>query len=394
MKISTVIFGMLTCFLAVPVFSQSPDHSKVPGSIVAYSPQSSGKYIGSPSITILDDGTYLASHDFFGPESNEHVKATSRVYRSSDKGKSWRQIAEINGAFWSKLFTHQGNLYFLGTDRHHGNTIIRRSDDGGVTWTEPVDRTSGLLLEGEYHCAPMPVIEHNGRLWRAMESAMGPIPKWGKRYGAMMLSVPVDADLLSADSWTASTVLYYDSTYLDGNFGGWLEGNAVVDPEGQLWDILRVDDRSTLDEKAAMVKISPDGKTAEFSVETGFIPFDGGSKKFTIRYDSLSKRYWTIANHIPEKVKAANTDKSPSGIRNTQALFSSSDLKNWKMHKVLLQHEDVANHGFQYLDWVVDGKDIVFLSRTAYDDGVGGARNNHDANYLTFHRVKKFRKFK
>lgn len=390
------IFILLIC-IVVPLASsnaQQARHNKVPGVVVAHSPQHSGKYIGSPSISIIPNGSYVASHDFFGPQSNEHVRATSRIYRSVNKGKTWEQIAEIDGAFWSKLFTHNGTLYFLGTDRHHGHTIIRRSDDSGVTWTDPVDGNTGLLLEGEYHCAPMPVITHQGRLWRTMESAMGPVKKWGKRYGAMMLSAPIDADLLQADSWTASTVLYYDSTYLDGNFGGWLEGNVVVDPQGQLRNILRVDDRSTLEEKAAVVKISPDGKESYFSETNGFIPFSGGSKKFTIQYDSLSNRYWTIANHIPEHVKAANEGKSPSGIRNTQALFSSTDLTNWTMHKILLQHDDVAKHGFQYVDWLVDGKDIVFLSRTAYDDGIGGARNNHDANYLTFHRVKNFRKYR
>jgi hypothetical protein len=181
---------------------------------------------------------------------------------------------------------------------------------------------------------------------------------------------------------------------LDGNFGGWLEGNAVVDKEGQIWDMLRVDDRSTLEEKAARVKISADGKKATFDPATGFIPFPGGSKKFTIRYDEKSDLYWTIANVIPESVKKENKGKNPASIRNTQALFSSPDLINWEQRKVLLQHEDVKKHGFQYLDWVFNGKDILFLSRTAYDDGVGGAHNNHDANFLTFHKIKKFRKIK
>lgn len=368
------------------------DSGKVPGTIIAHIPQSSKKYIGSPSIAILSDGSYLASHDIFGPESNEHVKATSKIYHSKNKGKNWEQVATINGAFWSKLFTHKGAVYFLGTDRHHGNTIIRKSIDGGKNWTNPTTSETGLILEGEYHCAPMPVIEHNGRIYRAMESAMGPIKKWGKRYGAMMLSAPIDSDLLKADSWTTSNVLYYDSTYLDGKFGGWLEGNAVVGPDGQLWDMLRVDVAGTQQEKAAMVKISNDGQTATFSEEDGFIPFDGGSKKFTILYDEKSKNYWTIANHVPETVKADNPDRKPSSIRNTQALFSSSDLKTWKLEKMLLQHEDIIKHGFQYVDFLFEGKDIIFVSRTAYDDGLDGARNNHDANYLTFHRIKNFRK--
>ncbi|MFC4871646.1 sialidase family protein [Negadavirga shengliensis] len=375
-----------------PVLAQQGNFGGVPGVIVTHSPASSGKYIGSPSLAILPNGHYLASHDYFGPHSNEHVKAFSRIYLSKNKGKSWEPIAEIKGAFWSKLFVHRKGLYFLGTDRHHGHTVIRKSNDNGRTWTEPVDGENGLLLEGEYHCAPVPVIEHNGRLWRAMESAMGPIRSWGKRYGAMMMSVPVDADLMKADNWVTSNVLYYDSAYLEGNFGGWLEGNAVVSPEGDIWNVLRVDDRSTLEEKAAFVRISQDGKIASFDENSGFVPFPGASKKFAIRYDPKSKLYWTIANYIPDQVKANNPGKNPASLRNTQALFSSTNLFDWELRKMLLEHNDVAKHGFQYIDWQFDGKDIIFLSRTAHDDGLGGARNNHDANFLTFHRIRKFRK--
>lgn len=366
--------------------------AQVPGAVVAYSPASSGLYIGSPSLCILPNGHYLASHDLFGPKSNEFERPVSRIYRSTNKGKTWVQISEINGQFWSKLFVHRNGLYFLGTSKHHGNTIIRKSNDNGITWTEPTDGENGLILAGEYHCAPVPLIEHNGRLWRAMEDAMGPIKKWGKRYGAFMMSIPLEADLMKAANWTQSNVLPFDSTLLDGNFGAWIEGNAVVTPEGQLVDILRVDDRSSLEEKAAFVHISPDGKSASFDPATGFVSFPGGSKKFTIRYDPKSKLYWTLSNYIPQEVKTANVGKNPASLRNTQALFSSKDLKKWDLRRIVLQHPETIKHGFQYVDWIFDGKNIAFLSRTAFDDGVGGAHNNHDANYLTFHRIKKFRK--
>lgn len=369
--------------------------AQVPGSVVAYSPASSGLYIGSPSVCILPNGDYLASHDLFGPKSNEFEKPVSKIYRSQDKGKTWTHIADINGQFWSKLFVHEKGLYFMGTSKHHGNTIIRKSTDNGNTWSEPTDAENGLLLAGEYHCAPMPLIEHDGKLWRAMEDAMGPIKKWGKRYGAFMMSIPLGADPMKAANWTSSNVLRHDSTLLGGNFGGWIEGNAVVDPNGQLWDVLRVDDKSTLEEKAAFVKISADGKTATFDRDVDFVKFPGGSKKFSIRYDSKSKLYWTITNYIPDEIKAANKGRNPASIRNTQALFSSKDLRNWDLRKILLQHPDIIKHGFQYVDWLFEGKNnIIFLSRTAYEDGQGGAHNNHDANYLTFHRIKKFRKSK
>ncbi len=50
-------------------------------------------------------------------------------------------------------------------------------------------------------------------------------------------------------------------------------------------------------------------------------------------------------------------------------------------------------HGFQYLDWQFEGNDIIALSRTAYDDAEGEAHNQHDANFITFHRIENFRKY-
>ena len=391
---STILSAILFLWASGQAVAQALDFSQVPGVVVAHSPASTGLYIGSPSLCVLPNGDYLASHDLFGPNSKEFERPNSRIYRSTDKGQTWNQLAEINGQFWSKLFIHQKGLFFLGTDKHHGNTIIRKSMDGGATWTNPTDADHGLLLTGEYHCAPVPLVEHKGRLWRAMEDAMGPIRKWGKRYGAFMLSIPVDADLMKASNWTSSNVLRYDSTYLSNGFGGWLEGNAVIGPAGEVLDILRVDYRATLDEKVARVHISPDGKTATFDSQADFVDFPGGSKKFTIRYDPSSKRYWMLTNYIPQEVKQANTGKNPASLRNTQALFSSSNLISWELHSVILQHPDVAKHGFQYVDWLFEGNDIILLARTAFDDGVGGAHNQHDANFLTFHRIENFRKKK
>jgi hypothetical protein len=59
---------------------------------------------------------------------------------------------------------------------------------------------------------------------------------------------------------------------------------------------------------------------------------------------------------------------------------------------ILLYHPDTVSHGFQYADWQFDGDDMVAVVRTAYDDAEGGAHNNHDANYVTFHRIGNFRK--
>ena len=49
--------------------------------------------------------------------------------------------------------------------------------------------------------------------------------------------------------------------------------------------------------------------------------------------------------------------------------------------------------GKSFLAKSIDGDDIIAVSRTAYDDGFGGAHRAHDANYMTFHRIRNFRRF-
>lgn len=371
-------------------FAQNAAFSKVPGTIIAHVPQSTGQYIGSPSLAILPNGDYVASHDLFGPNSTENSRALTRIFRSSDKGKTWNQVSEIDGQFWSKLLVHQNDLFLFGTDKHNGNVVIRRSSDRGLTWTNPAGEYSGLLREGQYHCAPMAFLNYNGRLWRAMEEVSP--DNNGVRHKPFVMSIPLDADPLIASNWTSSALLEIDTTQLQEKLTSWVEGNVVAGPDGQIWNILRVNNQASLDEKAAYVKVAEDGARLSFDPENGLLPFPGGSKKFTIQYDPVSKLYWTLTNYIPSHVRRVNEGKNPATLRNTQALFCSPDLKYWEFRTIVLFHRDVINHGFQYVDWVIDGRDIVFVSRTAYEDGQGGAHNNHDSNFLTFHRIKNFRK--
>ncbi len=367
------------------IFALASAAAAPPGVVIDHCPQTTGQYIGSPSIAILPDGRYVASHDFFGPNSGQRTGALSRVFQSRDRGKTWRMVSEVQPAFWSTLFVHKGALYMIGTTYEYGNAVIRRSTDGGATWTTPADEKTGLLLRGQYHCAPQPVTIHDGRLWRAMEDAEAG-GGWGDRFRAFMMSAPVDADLLDAASWTSSNHLGRDASWLDGKFRAWLEGNAVVLPDGSVVDMLRVDvPQGGL---AAVIRISADGKTATFDPATGFIPFPGGAKKFVIRYDAKSRLYWALSNYVPEKHKGPRA----ASIRNTLALMTSPDAMHWTVRSTILYHPDTEKHGFQYPDWQFDGKDIVAAVRTAFDDEAGGAHNAHDANFLTFHRIKNFRK--
>jgi len=384
---------LLASALAAPLQSgeaPKPDHSQMPGVPIAHSPASSGIYIGSPGIVILPDGTYLAKHDEFGRKSTQVNNAITHVYRSEDHGRSWQHLARVEHLFWANIFHHQGSIYMAGTTavHNHGHCVIRKSTDGGRHWTEAKDENSGLLFADlSYHTAPVPVVVHQGRIWRAMEDEKGG-KGWGHSFRAFVMSAPVDADLLKASSWTASTPLPRDPDYLGGQFRGWLEGNAAVDPAGQIVDILRVniEGNSRIAGKAAVIHIGPDGTTASFDPEAGFIDLPGAAKKFTIRYDPRSKAYWSLTNPVMQ-----HTDRNAGGVRNTLVLLRSEDLRNWRVRCILLHHPDVVRHAFQYPDWVFEGDDIIAAVRTAYDDGLGGADRGHDANYLTFHRFEDFR---
>ena len=355
----------------------------VPGVVVNHLAAATKQFIGSPSIAILPNGGYVATHDIFGPGS---TRDRTLVFASHDRGATWQRLAEIAGQWWSTLFVHRGALYLMGTSREYGAAVIRRSEDGGRTWTTPRDADSGLLLgDGKYHCAAVPVLMQGGRVWRAMEDAMGP-GVWGSHFRAFMLSAPEDADLLKAASWTASNRLGRDPQWLGGKFGGWLEGNAVAAPDGGIVDLLRVDDRPE-GNTAAVIRISADGRTATFDPADGFRTFPGGCKKFTVRFDPASRLYWSLTNFVPARHRGGN----PERTRNTLALVASPDLRQWTVRAVVLHHPDVERHGFQYADWQFDGDDLIAVSRTAFDDADGGAENQHNANFLTFHRIRGFR---
>jgi len=341
-----------------------------PGVVVAYSPPASEVYLGDPSIAILPNGHYIVSHDAWGPN---HQYSQTYVYRSSDAGATWAYTAGLYGQYQSSLFMHNGDLYIIGGSNHGSDIGIRKSMDNGDTWTTPSSSTNGRLLTGgNYAMGATPPIVHNGRIWRAIEEIdPTPPPCCSREFCAMMLSAPVGSDLMNAANWTASnSVQMYD--YLPPY--AWFEGGAVVKPDGNMAIMLRV---SYGWEQAAIADVSADGTTVSYNAATALVDFYGGQSKFTIRYDEQTDRYWSLVSKRSD----------PYAVRNILALTSSADLINWTVEQTVLQDPDQDYVGFQYADFVFEGNDIIFVSRTAYD----GAPNFHDSNYITFHRIEDFR---
>ncbi len=377
------IFIILIFVTSLFSFSSAQEVSaihKPPGIVIAHSSAASKTFIGSPSLLILPNGDYLASHDFFGKTM---VRGVTHIYKSTDKGITWERIAELQNQFWSNLFLVNNNVYLMGTTKEYGEVIVRRSTDFGKTWTIPTNRENGIILDkGEYHTAPVPVVFYNGRIWRSMEDR-NPPRDWGKNFRAFVMSAPINSDLLKSENWESTNRLRYNQSWPGS---AWLEGNVVQTPKNYLWNILRNQTKSG--GKAAVTKIGLTGKVLTFDPETGFIDFPGGSVKFTIRFDSVSSRYYSLTNYIPPEFKGGN----PERTRNTLALIYSKDLINWNVQSIILQSKDVGSIGFQYADFRFEGNDLIFVSRTAFYEIDGISTNQHDSNYLTFHRIENFRK--
>jgi hypothetical protein len=341
-------------------------------------------YITDPAIEVLPNGDYIAACKSRFDGNSTMV----RIYRSTDKGANWSYVTELAQVGFFNFFTVGKSLYIMGTKGGFNQLIIRRSDDQGQTWTTPEDHKTGLLrADKSYHSASVSTVIHNGRIWRAFEDN---IPKGKRFFRAFMMSAPVASNLLDSASWTLSEALPYNSKWLSDSveFKGWFEGNAVVTPDGNIVDILRVETWK-YKEMAAIIHYDKEGRRASFDPQKDIIPFPGGEKKFTIKYDPLSRKYWSIANCI---FKEDHGKEHAGLLRNRLVLSYSDDMYHWKVKDTVVSHPDPHFHGYQYPDWRIDGADIVMVSRTASSTKNGLPTRQHDANFFTFHRIVNFRK--
>ncbi|MBQ8611974.1 MAG: exo-alpha-sialidase [Oscillospiraceae bacterium] len=336
----------------------------------------SGRYLCSPSLVRLPDGALLASMDLFAGNCPQNL---SLIFRSEDDGRSWRYISELFPCFWGKLFVHGGALYMLAVNTEYGDLLIGRSDDGGYTFGEPtvlLRGGGGKNGEAGVHKNPQPVVEYAGRLWNTLEWGA-----WGRGYHApMVMSAAADADLLDADSWLFSEPVKYDPGWPGlpaGPSSGNIEGALTV-INGALYNVMRYDMTRTTPNygKVIAYKVNTDEPEAPLTYDR-CIDFPANHSKFSIKYDPLTQKYYSIASRI--------TGPECIGHRNLLSLMVSADGLHWQVLRDLADRrgEDPAKVGFQYVDFLIENGEILYLCRTA----INNAHNFHDANYSTFGRV-------
>lgn len=370
-----------TCLLPVSSRSGAADFSKVPGVVVhrlrvpSLLERLAGKaiYTASPSIAVLPSGEYVISDNLFGSGSGADRSGTTHVFASRDHGRQWEKLAVLRDMKRGSLFVHRGSLYLLGYRAAPGDALIRRSDDGGRTWTEPRDELSGLLRRGEFAGTPNRPVIHEGRIWLAQS-------------GRRVFSAPVEADLLRADSWTLSEKADLNR----GPFGKEVaitEAQVVASPETGVVVMPKIHGRAS----TVLLRAGPNPKRIRDPRPEDWVALPGGEKKFAAGHDPKSGWFFALTNPVLPAYR--DSGWPPELIRNAAALVVSRDLRNWRIATVFLESPNVDFEAFQYLAYDFDGEDLVVASRTAFEVGDGKPPRGHDSNLTTFYRIKDFRRF-
>ena len=337
----------------------------------------SGRALCSPSLVRHPDGFLLASMDVF---AGEHPQNLSLIFRSDDEGKTWHYVSELMPCFWGKMFIHKGELYMLSVSTEYGDLLIGKSSDGGKTFSAPVSLLRGANGKKGYsgvHKNPQNVVYYNGKIYNTLE--WGSWLDKGYYHGAMVMSCDENADLLDPENWHFTPPVVHDLNWNgaapDGKAGN-IEGTLVVAPDGKLYNYMRY---QTQLEKKILVFSVPNDPDAPIEYSHP-VAFDGNLSKFMIKLDAVSGRYFSIISRRIDEPKTA---------RNLLSLVSSANLSDWELVCDLIdrRNDDPKMVGFQYVDFEIEGDDIIYLCRTAMNN----AKNYHDANYSTFHRIENFR---
>ncbi|MBE6973870.1 MAG: hypothetical protein E7436_00040 [Ruminococcaceae bacterium] len=341
--------------------------------VIMYSDKSTEEWVYSPSIIKVGDILYSSMDASDG--------LYTAIYRSLDEGETWELLSRIEKYYWwASLFKANGMLYLFGTystEWVHSNSRttryyigITRSTDGGYTW-ERMSEGNGLITylttSSMPHRAPTACLRNDGKIYFVFEHDSLPVLCWAQER----------SDLMLAENWHFAP---FADPPADVSYA--IEGNPVLGPDGRIYVL----SRSNTADTAYLTVLNEAGTALE---AVGYLSMDGGSHKFTVRYDEKTGKYLSISNYT-------GGDPAIKQQRLYLVLLSSDDLVHWTLEEILLSDRQVLDwytavyqNGFQYVDWIIDGDDILMAVREAREN----AKNYHDANYLTFYRLENYAQY-
>ena len=372
--------------------------------VIAESPAPDSVFLYTPGIVEGFDGRLVVSVDYGGPGTSVLDGPRSdfgdyksgnqiRVLLSDDNGKTWRETSARIPMMHEILFKAGKSLYMIG---HSGRLLITRSDDNGETWSDP----SVLCPEPRWHQSCTPVDIHDGKVTLVYEKWVSDGHPW-PGVGPVLMQAKVDDDLTEASSWKFSDLYNPDEDMeasrpsgiplTDPGKAGILETNVirVYDEKNPFYDpsgksvVLMMRASVGLPDIGVMMRgvEKPDGSLAVEKLtkngrEMYFAHIPGADLKFYVVYDPESRLYWLLHSQMDGRMN----------YRRRLALSYSPDLLKWTFAGLVAvgPADNAARH---YASMIIHGDDLLIVSRS----GDERARNSHDGNLVTFHRVKDFK---
>lgn len=349
------------------------------------------------TLTLLPSGAILANMYIF-TNLLDHPPNAMRLFKSTDQGKSWRALPPLD-YFDGCPFVHEGILYMLIHGTRRKDLLIARSDDEGETWSEPVKLFSGMF----WNC-PTEAVVQNGYYYRPLgttgTSANADGTGWWN--GVVVVSCDLSGNVLDPQSWRISNTLTYPGTpqAMSPNLrpGDWTEDHwlepYIVTVRGQMKMIVRtrIDGYSNpyiagfceVEDKEGAV-------TIRFS---HFRPFPGAQQRFHIVYDEVTQYYWMAVNLVVDPTNTGGWHETaakmgyrgaPGNERRILALMYSLDAMQWFQAGCVAMWNNPLR-SFHYAAPLLVEEDMLLLVRTSKN-----AKNQHDSDLMTLHRVKDFR---
>lgn len=339
----------------------------------------------SPGIVVTqnEDGhtVMYASNEHCQVKAGAEPSSATAIHKSIDGGKTWSRVHFIERLKWATIFMVEKQMYIVGFLKDEG---IWRGDTviGKVAENEPVELHI-LRANAEVSCFS-PLVA-NGNVYMPLDFGMA--------------SADINSDLLNAENWTVtqSWNQLVNQEWFVGITGKSLartgtiqcmEASAVVGRDGRIYGVYRTECQPN-GNYAILFRLSKDCSRLELLPDNAsLIRLPTTVSRFIIRYDDVSDQYICLSNWwlTPNACRA----------RNALGLSVSKDLTNWSMVELLLADRELMNsecacwkNAFQYQDMDFDGDDIVMTVREA----TGFTNIFHDGKYLTFYRVKNFRKY-
>lgn len=390
-------------------------------------------YIYDPGVAVCPSGRIIGSFGLGGSGASKvkppKGKGNGYVYTSDDDGRTWIHRHCFPMSHF-RAFVAGKKLYILG---HRGNLRVIASEDWGTTWSEVAELTENQ----SWHGSATNVWYKDHFVYLVMEREVPGQMKGGwavSELAPVLLRGDVNKDLTKKENWTLASeitfhevvkdkelewfgVPFYDGYYpeikrrMRGNFSfhptGWLESNVIqitdpnhywYDPSGKTFHIF-MRAHTGLTNLACMIKaVEQEDGTIKTMLQTApsgkkhlFLPFPGGQMKFSVAYDEQTKLYWLLSTQSTDSMtRPEMLSKERYGLSDNErrrlVLHFSKNMVDWCFAGVVAigPAEYASRH---YANMVIKGDDLLIMSRSGDLD----AKDAHNGNIATFHRVKNFR---